>query len=89
MFGRQIILTIGGEHKTTMGIKSEDWGKLQIPKNQNLCVRHVSGGILEFIITEHIYKEEFTLYKVEDDMSLVKVETSRLPSFKALKSRKK
>ena len=72
-----------------MGIKAENWVKLKIPKNQKLCVRHVSGGVLEYIITEHIYKEEFTLYSVGEDMTLIKIETSRQPFFKTFKNRKK
>ena len=72
-----------------MGIKSEDWDKLKIPKNQNLCVRQGSNGTLEYIITQHDYKEEFTLYRVEDDMKLTKIETARSPSFKTLKNDRK
>ena len=72
-----------------MSIMAENWDQLRIPNNQKLCVRHVKDGMLEYIITNHIYKEDFNLYSVNDDMSLTKLETARMPSFKTLKNRKK
>ena len=59
--------------------------KLKIPKGQKLQEAYIVEGKPKYIVTSDLFLSKFTLFEIQENWFLVKIEANSTPKFKKIK----